>query len=120
MCLKDLQARREYMAQWRRDNAKAYRVVRQKREDSRRELLRTTKTKAGCMFCGVTDHRVLEFHHRDPLEKDFNVAARLSGSEETLMKEIAKCDVLCSNCHRIVEFEARSNSRIRRTERTTA
>lgn len=56
-----------------------------------------------CKFCGNCDFRVLDFHHRNAKEKDFNVAdaIRRGFSMEKIKREIAKCDVLCSNCHRI-------------------
>lgn len=53
-----------------------------------------------CSVCGETDPRVLEFDHlRD---KEDNVTAILSSgsSQEKIMKEIQKCQVLCANCHR--------------------
>ena len=48
---------------------------------------------------------VLEFHHRDPSEKEFILAKLYSRSKERILEEIKKCDVLCSNCHKIVEHE---------------
>src|SRR6266550_7255514 len=54
-----------------------------------------------CIKCGESDPIVLEFHHRDRLSKAFTIAHRLNRiSIETALKEIAKCDVLCANCHR--------------------
>ncbi|MDP1793765.1 MAG: hypothetical protein Q8K63_06465 [Acidimicrobiales bacterium] len=52
-----------------------------------------------CVDCGNSDVRVLEFDHiRD---KAFDVSAKLSDySWSTLLKEIAKCEVVCANCHR--------------------
>ena len=63
-----------------------------------------------CERCGIADFRVLEFHHTDPAEKEFDVSqAAISGwGKETLLAEIAKCCVLCANCHRIETWEARN------------
>jgi hypothetical protein len=57
--------------------------------------------------CGVSDHRVLDFHHLDRNTKSFNVAdARKSGvGRQRLLDEIAKCECLCANCHRIRTWE---------------
>ncbi|TFG94176.1 hypothetical protein E4H12_15640 [Candidatus Thorarchaeota archaeon] len=54
-----------------------------------------------CFFCGEDEAVCLEFHHRDPAEKDFTVsyAVRHYGWE-LLLKEIEKCTVVCSNCHK--------------------
>jgi hypothetical protein len=53
-----------------------------------------------CSICGESDPRVLEFHHEG--DKDAEVS-RLMGrgaSLDSLKAEIAKCVVLCANCHR--------------------
>jgi len=44
--------------------------------------------------------RALEFHHLDPGEKDFDVSSRLGTSPEVLRRELDKCILVCSNCHR--------------------
>jgi len=54
-----------------------------------------------CTSCGETDPVVLEFHHVRGTKLD--EVSRLIGrgaSIPVLRAEIAKCDVLCSNCHR--------------------
>jgi hypothetical protein len=53
----------------------------------------------GCLDCGETDPLVLEFDHRGA--KAFNVCSALNGRRwETVLSEIEKCDVRCTNCHR--------------------
>ena len=56
-----------------------------------------------CIDCGNSDIRVLDFDHRNPEGKKFNIgkAAHSGYGKETLMQEIAKCDVRCKNCHAI-------------------
>lgn len=57
----------------------------------------------GCDVCGESDPDVLDFHHRNPAEKLFNLSgANLGKSKEKLDAEFAKCVVLCANCHRRV------------------
>ena len=55
-----------------------------------------------CIDCGEKDPIVLDFDHRDPKEKTRNVSKFLSGhnSWKSILKEIDKCDIRCSNCHR--------------------
>jgi hypothetical protein len=54
------------------------------------------------MDCGVKyPYYVLDLDHRDPSEKKFTPAAlHKTGSWDKMIKEIRKCDVVCSNCHR--------------------
>ena len=57
-----------------------------------------------CKKCGYNKcPAALEFHHRDPTEKE-TVNLKSCLSMKTLLKEIAKCDLLCANCHREEHF----------------
>jgi len=59
-----------------------------------------------CKVCREDHPSRLDFHHRDPKQKYKGVMemARDGYSEERILKEIKKCDVLCSNCHRYHHF----------------
>ena len=58
------------------------------------------KLEKGCADCGYNEHHaVLEFDHIDD-NKTANVAS-LIPQEVALWNEIAKCEVVCANCHRI-------------------
>lgn len=58
-----------------------------------------------CMDCGIQyPPYVMDLDHRDPGQKLFTVAQIRAGSSEKLLAEIAKCDVVCANCHRIRTF----------------
>lgn len=55
-----------------------------------------------CVDCGESDPIVLEFDHKDPSEKLFNLG---SGSTryrglKSIKAEIEKCEIRCANCHR--------------------
>lgn len=55
-----------------------------------------------CYSCGVKYHWVvMDFHHRDPSKKDTRVAEMRSAPMDRIIAEIAKCDILCANCHRM-------------------
>lgn len=50
--------------------------------------------------CGENDIACLEFHHRDPSKKKFQISNEGKHSSiKVLNEEIAKCDILCKNCH---------------------
>lgn len=64
-----------------------------------------------CEKCGYNKStRVLQFHHLDPKEKDFNISAK-SYSIERLKKEVDKCILVCANCHLEIHEEIDNNSR---------
>ena len=58
---------------------------------------------APCFDCGIKyPPYVMDFDHRDRTNKKFNISENLySNSLKMMLEEIAKCDVVCSNCHRI-------------------
>jgi len=53
----------------------------------------------------------LEFHHRDPSEKEFRLSSGKTRNWELTKKELDKCDLLCANCHREVHDEWKANKR---------
>jgi len=63
------------------------------------------KLQEGCTLCGYNKcAHALEFHHRNPEEKEFYISAsnvRRRGWIEAI-DEMNKCTLLCSNCHREV------------------
>ena len=53
-----------------------------------------------CIICGYNKcNRSLEFHHRDPNEKDFGISSSKVLSWDKIKIELDKCDLVCSNCH---------------------
>ena len=57
-----------------------------------------------CADCGgVFPPHVMDFDHRDPAQKSFSLAAgkSLLKNHELLVAEVAKCEIVCANCHRI-------------------
>ena len=55
------------------------------------------------MDCGNTFPPVcMDFDHRPNTDKKFNIGERYANAPISVLRaEIAKCDVVCSNCHRI-------------------
>lgn len=55
--------------------------------------------KEGCSYCEETEPCTLDFHHL--YDKKFNISEKRDRlSTENLKKEIEKCILVCSNCHR--------------------
>lgn len=55
-----------------------------------------------CEICGYAKCLgALEFHHPDPLNKEFNISDRIT-SFGVIQAELDKCHILCANCHREV------------------
>lgn len=61
-----------------------------------------------CEKCGYKKCiDALEFHHKDPNEKDFTISGK-SWSFERLKKEADKCILVCSNCHKEIHFNLKT------------
>ena len=59
-----------------------------------------------CMDCGGTFPSVcMHFDHRPGEEKVLNIAALARhNNKKAILEEIAKCDLICANCHAIRTF----------------
>lgn len=62
-----------------------------------------------CVLCGTTDF--LEFHHKDPEQKSFNIAKYWSYEYERVLAEVMKCELRCGPCHRIAHEPAHGTER---------
>jgi hypothetical protein len=102
-------AKNEYLREWREANPDKTRTYHatymakyvRDRVDAWEEHLKTLS----CERCGFDDFRVLTFHHRDPADKSFAIGYGVRRfSQEKLLAEAAKCEVLCANCHAIEHY----------------
>jgi 5-methylcytosine-specific restriction endonuclease McrA len=74
-----------------KDWAKQREYQRQYRERRRAEVFKDQR----CARCGATEN--LELHHIDPAEKlDHRI---WFWSWQRIQNELAKCEILCRNCH---------------------
>ena len=70
-----------------------------------------------CIKCGYNKCPAsLDFHHRDPNEKDFSISKiRITSWENNKIKltnELDKCDLLCKNCHAELHYSQEAFSEI--------
>lgn len=93
-----------------------------KRMRQKIRTVRRFKAKKGCARCPERDPDALQLHHRDPATKNPKLlpAITQTGKKRVYLQniynlgwkalqiELAKCDVLCANCH------AKLNARLRR------
>jgi hypothetical protein len=55
-----------------------------------------------CADCGVRyPSYVMQFDHLDPSQKLFNIGSFTNQTMSQVVAEIAKCEVVCANCHAI-------------------
>jgi len=64
-----------------------------------------------CQLCGY--HKcitALEFHHLNPNEKDFGISRYSNLKWDSVVSEVDKCIMVCSNCHREIHAGLRDVS----------
>lgn len=68
----------------------------------KKDMVDEIKIEHRCAKCGESRVYCLDFHHKNPEEKDGTIARLTSNTSNiaSVLKEIEKCEVLCSNCHR--------------------
>lgn len=91
----------EYMKDHYHRNAEKYKKAKADLNAAMKAFLIVEKSRP-CMDCGVQyPHYVMDFDHREGEIKAIEVSRlRTQGSWRRVKEEIAKCDLVCSNCHR--------------------
>jgi len=69
-------------------------------KDRGNDLIYTYLIDNPCMDCGEKDPTVLEFDHRNPETKLYNISEMPKHKLDSIIKEIEKCDIVCANCHK--------------------
>ena len=68
------------------------------------------KSTLSCKSCGESRYWVLDFHHIDPSTKDSEVSTLLrTKSKQAAWDEVAKCVILCKNCHSDFHHQERTH-----------
>lgn len=91
------------------ENSEEFRRSKRNSSRIRKHKLKTEfikKLGGKCSICGLEyngeNGSVFDFHHINPQEKDANPSKLLSCSKEKIEKELEKCILVCSNCHRLI------------------
>jgi hypothetical protein len=103
MPYKDKAKQREAQRKWAKENRSKFNKYVANARKERREYVNAYKNRP-CLDCGQAyDPCVMDLHHREGEEKLKNLA--IMASERYTYKmidaELAKCDPLCANCHRM-------------------
>jgi len=76
-------------------------IQKRRQRDELYAYVNKIKEKHGCQLCGMINVYCLEFDHLDPNQKEAGISEMIAHGKSIaeLDKEIAKCRVLCKNCH---------------------
>ncbi len=103
---------REYKRRWYKENKGKHISYVLNREVGMETWFRHYKQTLRCEVCGENHPACLDFHHHDPSQKKFSVSAKRDHpSLKQLQEEIAKCQVLCTNCHRKEHYRQKEKER---------
>lgn len=96
--VKQKQAQRAYYER----NREAVLAKNRENKEKRKQIVRDAKS-CPCQKCGKSyPPKVMDLHHREGEQKDGKISRMVErASLAALIEEIAKCDVLCANCHRM-------------------
>jgi Zn finger protein HypA/HybF involved in hydrogenase expression len=75
------------------------RLNKQKQNKKRRQFINEYKSNCSCKKCGDIRPYVLDFHHINPSEKEFDLGDATKYNIARLKLELEKCITLCRNCH---------------------
>ncbi len=101
--MEERRAKREGRSRWTAPCRICQQVLNDERRRPRREYCAAIKLASGCVDCGIRSPHpeIYDFDHVGDV-KHSNVSAFMtSGTWEGMLAEIAKCEVVCANCHRI-------------------
>ena len=93
---------KEYAKKWYKKNKLRVIEKNKSRTEEQRKWFINFKSQLKCELCSESHPATLDFHHKDPKEKEIGICVAMTRgwSRDRILKEISKCSVLCSNCHR--------------------
>jgi len=111
---KDADKRRAYNRRYQKvyyaNNAKKRKTAVALRRKNIRLWFDQVRRESNCSRCGLSGETcpwLLEYHHRVEGTKSTGVSHLVGNgySKKRIEEEMAKCDILCSNCHRLHHYE---------------
>jgi hypothetical protein len=106
MAYKNIEDDRAAKRRWYQKNREVYFERNRRKKEKLKEIMRELKSKPCADCSGKFPFYVMDFDHREGEEKIRSVSQMVNYMNlQRLLDEIAKCDVVCSNCHRIRTYE---------------
>ena len=101
MPIKDREERRAYQREWCK-RKRADGTLKQPTKARKIKMIHAAKD-VPCAVCQEEfPHCCMDFHHRDPETKKYEIADYNRWGIKYLQEELDKCVALCANCHRKV------------------
>lgn len=103
MGYKNTEQQRKYQREWYQRNKERKLQGQRELRLARRAIVNAEKLRRGCEHCGYNASPIpLDAHHHNG-DKDFEIEKAIRDRKpiEKILAELAKCQILCANCHRI-------------------
>ena len=100
MPIRDPEKRREYRRKWYSKNKDSEKDHVKRRKIELQKWFKNYKSKLRCSQCGEDHPSTIDFHHVKGKDANISKLVAEGYSKERIKRELDKCIVLCSNCHR--------------------
>jgi hypothetical protein len=101
MPYKDKQKQKDAQRKHYRENKEVYARRQKEKYEKNKAFIVQCKTNKKCSMCSESHPVCLEFHHIGEQKKEMKIAdAIYKLGLKRLKEEVAKCILLCANCHR--------------------
>lgn len=99
---------RKYNKSHYQNNKDAYYDSHNKLKNRNKQFIIDYKTNKSCEKCGENHPACLQFHHLERDEKEYEISKMYNSySLKKIKLELAKCIILCANCHFKLHYEER-------------
>lgn len=103
---------REWHAKQSIERKKYKSEIQKKRRHELRKWFDEYKNTLKCSICSESHISCLDFHHNDPLQKEISLCNAIGRgwSKKSIVNEVEKCSIVCSNCHRKLHWNEKSRT----------
>lgn len=87
-----------------------WKTTHEKNKKEKQQKIKEIKEQSGgCAKCNEKRTHLLDFHHIDPNQKDFQIGQGELKGWDKILKEIEKCILLCKNCHADFHYQEKQS-----------